>query len=150
MIFFLEGMRLQEIDRVLEQHAEEERQQKAYHIQSLKSSWEEATSLKKSLQSKQAPIDLERVGISAAQVFDGEDRTKDQRITAQKEQMRRWIQEQVAEKAYNRDADREEADTYANFLRSVDEIRASAEMEEKELKASIKADVNWHNSEVGK
>lgn len=91
-----------EIERYLAAAMEEENQMRRYQVDQMKLSWEENKRLKQQMQEeeKKNTIDFDHAncGASSALKFSGEDTNRTQRIQQQKDQMRRWIQEQIAEK----------------------------------------------------
>ena len=68
--------------------------------------------------------------VSSFQTFAGEDSLRGERISLQREQMRRWTQEQVSEKAINKYMENEERMQYAELLKTIDRVREESEQEE--------------------
>ena len=64
--------------------------------------------------------------------------------------MRRWVQEQMHEKAYQKKLDKEEDMAQAAIIRTVDNIREATEMEEQELSRFGRQSVLAQNAEVWK
>ena len=68
--------------------------------------------------------------ISSFQTFKGEDNLREERIKEQQEQMRRWTQEQVTERAINKYRENQERMQYAELLKTIDRVREESEYEE--------------------
>jgi len=140
-----------EIERYLAAADEEEKQMKAYQMEQIKRSWEETRESRKQQDTKrEAMIDFdnENCGTASALKFNGEDVSRIERIRLQKDQMRRWIQEQVAEKAQLKHLQKQDDMTYAEMIKAIDEIRAQTEREEKELRKYIQSSVREQNQEL--
>lgn len=60
--------------------------------------------------------------LSSFQRFSGEDVNREERTRLQKQQMKTWVQEQVAEKAYQKYQENEERMKYADLLKQIDEV----------------------------
>lgn len=147
----MERYRLQEIDKVIESHNEDERRQKILQTQQLKSSWEDAVVTKRNtLVEPEFVFDPSKTGLSAVQNFIGEDPQKRDRVKAQKEQIRRWVQEQVSEKANIRRQEYEEDMNYSYAIRNVDDIREALEREEFELRRAKQLEITKQNKELSK
>jgi hypothetical protein len=120
-------------------------------MQQLKGSWSDAVQNKREndhFQRTMPDYDPSRLSASSAQLLDGEDSGKISRRVAQSQQMRRWIQEQIAEKAYLKEMDREEEVKYAETLRVIGDMRDAAEREESDLRKSYLDRANRENKEV--
>lgn len=144
-------LRYQDIDRALESAAEEERRLRNMQMQQLKASWSDAAQRKREADYFQRTLpdyDPAKLSACSAQLLDGEDSGRLSRKLAQSQQMRRWIQEQIAEKAYAKELEREEEVKYAETLRLIGEMRDAAEREENELRKSYLDRANRENKEV--
>jgi DNA polymerase III alpha subunit (gram-positive type) len=139
-----------EIERILAQSMEEERKMKEYQMNQMRNDWDRAIQLKKTqaAEPKGPDFDNAQCGPSAALRFSGEDTNRFDRLKQQKDQMRRWIQEQVAEKAQLKHLQQEDEMSYAEMLKAIDEIRANTEREEKELRQFIQYSNKDYNREV--
>ncbi len=139
-----------EIERILAQAMDEERQMKEFQMTQIRSDWERAVQLKRSKDAEPRGVDFDNAncGPAAALKFSGEDTNRFDRIRLQKEQMRKWIQEQVAEKAQLKHLRHEEEMSYADMIKAIDEIRANTEREEKELRQYIQHSTKDYNREV--
>ena len=84
----------------MEAAAEEERQMQKYYKDELKKSWE--NSIENKHVDRVPEFQPEKFGPSSFQRFSGEDPNRQDRIRQQKAQMKRWVQEQAAEKAFDR------------------------------------------------
>lgn len=141
------GMQAAEIERMLAQASEEERQMREFQMSQIRESWEDARRHKELLASLPPPKDFdnENAGPASALCFSGEDSRREERTFLQKQQMRKWIQEQVAEKATLKHIQREEEMSYAEMLRAIDEIREQTEREEQALRKFIQDSVTQYN-----
>jgi hypothetical protein len=122
-----------------------------YQLSEIKKGWDVATKEKKERDRQElsnSNFDLSKCTTSSAQVFAGEDLNRANRLKSQKDQMRRWIQEQCAEKSSNKDNENDDNANYAIMLKAIDEIRDSADREEKEMKDYLKETVNAQNNDL--
>jgi hypothetical protein len=139
-----------EIERILAASMEEERQMKEFQMNEIKKSWEAANEWKRTKESEPLPpdFDLERSGPAAALRFVGEDPNRGQRIQMQHAQMQKWVQEQIAEKAYLKHLIKEEDMSYAEMIKAIDEVREATEREEREMRQYITDTVKQYNREL--
>ena len=137
-------IRAKEIDRVLEAAANEEVQMRKYQTQELKSSWEASINTQKPPKVKD--YEPRKFGPSSFQVFDGEDVLAEEREKVKKDQVRRWTQEQLAEKSSKKMQDIDDDFMHADMLKQIDVIRAQAEEDEKQMHRALKQQVTYENS----
>ena len=139
-------IRNMEIERVLEDTKLEEESMKKYLNDEVKSDWESAIAYKQSLKNEKEPeLDPLKAGVSAAQSFAGADPFRKDRVKRQKEQMRSWVFEQVAEKEAIKAATDKGDEAYSDMLRAVGEIRDAADTEEKEMTRFLNDTVREEN-----
>eukprot|EP00599_Poterioochromonas_sp_BG-1_P000339 CAMPEP_0173149274 /NCGR_PEP_ID=MMETSP1105-20130129/10229_1 /TAXON_ID=2985 /ORGANISM="Ochromonas sp., Strain BG-1" /LENGTH=327 /DNA_ID=CAMNT_0014064111 /DNA_START=213 /DNA_END=1196 /DNA_ORIENTATION=- len=140
-----------EIERILAEADEEEKQMKKFQMDQIKQSWE-LTLTQQKAQNKvlddRIDFDENNCGPAAALRFAGEDTFRADRHRQQKDQMRRWIQEQVAEKAQLRHLQKREEMNYADMIKAIDEIRLQTEEEEKRLRKYIDDSVKEQNRDL--
>jgi hypothetical protein len=140
-----------EIERILAEADEEERQMKKFQMTQIKESWASTLSQQRA-QTKElddrTDFDYENCGPAAALRFTGEDPLRVDRKRAQKEQMRQWVQEQLAEKAHMKHLAKREDLTYSEMIKAIDEIRLQTEQEEKALRKYINDSVKEQNREL--
>ena len=129
---------------MLEAAAEEERMLKQYTVNEVRRNWESAIEMKRNVVPETVPDPLVS-GASAAQNFAGNDPNKGERIRMQQEQMRRWVQEQVAEKAHLSQMDKESSKSYSDMLKAIEEIRDVAEKEEQDMRKYLMRSVKEQN-----
>jgi len=141
-------LRNEAIDRILESAMKEENQIRFQQMQELKRDWLALSERKKSEILGNDPIDLDSCGPGAAQKFAGEDRFCHERSRHQKEQMRRWIQEKLAENAYQEAKEKEATVNYASYIRTMDEILSASHAEEKEMQRKILRDTADYNNHI--
>jgi hypothetical protein len=127
-----ERVRQMEIESVLSQQSEEEKALRDYINNEVKKSWSESIEYKNSLVPEE-DLDPLLAGVSAAQNFAGADPYRKTRVKSQKDQMRIWIQQQVAEKSSINDEKQAETDSYSSMLKAIAEVRDAADKEEKEM-----------------
>lgn len=100
--FVVLGAQAMEIERILAASLDEEKRMKDFQMTQLKQSWAESAAKKQA--EKQQPatndFDPDNCGPSSLQCMNGEDRDRLERLKNQKDQMRTWIQQQIAEKNY--------------------------------------------------
>lgn len=140
-----------EIEKMLAYAAEEEKQIKDYQSREIRKQWEESIKYKKDqeeLAKKVKDIDFDKCGPSSLQSFAGEDPHMAERSRLQKEQMKRWVQEQVAEKNYLKKFEKNEDMSYAEMMKAIDAIRETTDKEEAEMKKYISRSVKLQNDEL--
>lgn len=143
----MEKLRYLEIDRVLEVQEEEQKNLRRYQMDEMKKSWDWSTHCKNNPPPEKS-FTVDEMGLSAAQKFNGEDLNFKTRSLAQKEQMRKWIQEQVAQKAFRNSLDLSEKESQLNMLKAIDTIRVQQEKEEDEMKKFLKLSVRDENKRL--
>jgi hypothetical protein len=129
---------------------EEERQMKEFQMNQLKQSWAD-TAARKQFEKSQAPVpdfNHDIAGPASLQKMSGEDVDRYERIKKQREQMKTWIQQQIAEKQYSKQLDMEENLNYAEMIKMIDEIREATDVEEKQMRKYITDTVKADNLEV--
>jgi hypothetical protein len=98
---------------------DEERHMREFQMNQLKSSWEDA--MRKRTAEREAPpgtdFDVQNCGPASLIVMKGEDLQGGERSKQAKEQMRVWIQQQIAEKAYMKGRDADENLNYADMIK---------------------------------
>jgi hypothetical protein len=146
----LERLRNQEIQRVLEAAERDQALMQHNHMQDLKRDWEGDIARKESERVNPLDYDVSNCGLASAQNFTGEDPAKEDRIKDQQDQMRRWIQEQLAEKAQKALDDKDEDRKFADMMNLINDIRLAAEKEEEELRKAQQKDVNAENDMLSK
>jgi len=147
----MDRFRLQEMDRIIETQNEWERNTKAIQIEEVKSSWDNAVSSKKTIADIREPaFNPEKTGISASQIFTGEDPSKSERVRAQKDQMKRWVQEQIAEKANAKKQLFDEDMGHSYAIKNIDGVREALEQEDYNLRHSRQLEITRQNKENGK
>lgn len=134
----LEKMKAQELNRIMEEAAEEERRLKEFTNDQLKRDWQATIAEKQAMKDKPEVIRGDENDISSFQRFSGEDNNRFDRIKQQQNQMRNWVQEQVAEKAIQKYSEQEERMQYAELLKTIDRVREESEQEEKAMSAMAK------------
>ena len=131
--------------------SDEERQIKDFQLSLLRKNWEDSIKYKKEqeeIAKKVKDIDFDKCGPSSLQNFTGEDPQAAERKRLQKDQMKKWVQEQVAEKNYLKKQEKDEDLSYAEMIKAVDVIRETTDKEEAELKRYISRSVKLQNDEV--
>lgn len=136
-----------EMERVLEAAAEEERMLREWTKSEVKRSWEQAIERKMNAVPEKT-LDPLHSGLSAAQNFAGNDPNKLERVRMQQAQMRRWVQEQVAEKAHMRQSETESSKSYADMLKAIEAIRDVSEKEEQDMRKYLMRSVREQNDEL--
>jgi hypothetical protein len=128
----VERVRQLEIDRILEETKQEEADMKKYLNEDVKKSWDDAVRFKEN-KYVEPDLDPANAGVSAAQTFAGADPYRKDRIRSQKEQMRKWVNEQVREKSANAKAKKEEELYFAELTNTIVNIQEEADAEEKAM-----------------
>ena len=129
---------------------EEERRMKEFQMNQMKASWADNAARKKieKAQPVTPDFDMEIAGAASLQRMSGEDIDRAERNKKQKETMKAWIQQQIAQKSYSKQLDVEEDLNYAEMVKMIDEIREATEKEEAEMRKYITDTVKAENLEV--
>merc|ERR1711991_218136 len=135
-------------NRIMEAAADEENRMRQFYNSELKKSWEDAIVQKRNAQVPK--IYGTEDSVSSFQRFSGEDPNRLERVRQQKIQMKTWVQEQVAEKAYQKYQENEERMKYADLLRQIDAVREESEQEEKMMGKMVRAQVVRENEAIRK
>ena len=125
---------------------------KDFQMRQLKQSWSDAANRKKNEKEQPPTLDIDAsiAGPASLQKMSGEDVGREERIRTQKEKMKTWIQDQIAEKQYIKQLDREDDLNYGEMVKAIDEIREATEKEEKEMRRYVTDHVKAENHEVKK
>jgi hypothetical protein len=145
----LERMRFQEVEKLLESVAEEEKKLRSYQSQELKASWDDAMKRKKEQSKiKDTIFDINQVGQAAAQSFVGEDVDRKSRLSEQKKQFAKWSTEKILETKQRFMDEKKEEESYHAMVQEVNNLRGQNEVEEKALRRAMLTDQNEKNEEV--
>lgn len=128
-----------EIQRVLDAAAKEEENMRRQSRNDVKSTWNEAIKFKNIMKSMPEP------DIEPAKPFAGEDLYHDERVQAQQDQMKRWIQEQLNEKAQIQSKQSYEEKKYYEMQQAILQLREQAEKDEFQMRNSIVREVKDQN-----
>jgi len=124
-------MRERHIATLIEQREAEEREMKRRELRDLKSTWDEQSLRPKNQVAKRGePINPYACGPAAVQDFRGEDEAAFDRMRLQKEQMRSWSTQQVAEKNARNQEEADAEARYAAYVKMLTERRGMMEQEE--------------------
>eukprot|EP00619_Florenciella_sp_RCC1007_P011720 CAMPEP_0205920698 /NCGR_PEP_ID=MMETSP1325-20131115/11607_1 /ASSEMBLY_ACC=CAM_ASM_000708 /TAXON_ID=236786 /ORGANISM="Florenciella sp., Strain RCC1007" /LENGTH=361 /DNA_ID=CAMNT_0053288411 /DNA_START=20 /DNA_END=1105 /DNA_ORIENTATION=+ len=127
----LQVQREQFINMMIEQREQEELETKRKEAAALKETWNEQLAAPKNQVAKMAdPVKPEECGLSALQRFNGEDRSKYSRQRLQKEQVKSWTKQQMAERQAKANEEVDEMKRYAQYLVMIGDRRAQLEAEE--------------------
>ena len=126
-------------------------------IEVLKSDWYHQANRKTRIEAdlnpklvKNQPIDPAQCGVAACQSFMGEDADFQRRKRMQAQQFRQWCELQIEEKKQLKQMEQDEDKQYAAFLKSLDEVRVSQEVEEATVAASRVIEVRDDNKFLAK
>ena len=137
-----------EIERLMADAEAEEKAMKAFQMEQIRAEWAKAAEFKKNQSDDTPDFDEGKAGPASAQVLAGADPFRADRLKAQQEQMRNWIQQQIAEKDYQKAHDKDDDVNYVEMLKAIDDIRGQAEQEEADMKRYIQASVREQNKEL--
>ena len=145
-----ERLRLEEMERFLNQNEKEEQQLKTSQMNQLKSAWNQHTKQKElqQLQYKQSKLNIINTSLSGAQPLAGEDDEKSSRLQAQKEQLKVWLAEQLEDKNNQKEHTRQYEERYDQMVKLLTEIREQDEIAELEFRRKLNIDVTNENHEV--
>lgn len=140
-----------QIDKLLASITEEEKELKKFQTDQLKLSWQESIKAKKERdlhEKNRVDFDRENCGPASALCFSGEDQGHSNRVHQQREQMRKWIFEQLSEKEQKKLLEREELLNDLEMIRIINELRDNMEQEEKELREFLRKENTEYNRQV--
>lgn len=147
----MDKLRAMEIERVLCAAQEEENMMRRYAMDVMKKNWDESLTQKQYDASIiEQPLKPDECGLSAVQRLAGEDRNRVNRVKQQKEQTRKWIQEQLDEKAYMLQQAKNENTSYAEMLKAINLYRDAADKDEQDMHNYLKNTINQENSKLAK
>ena len=109
----------------MEEAALDDKKVKIQQNQMLKASWSRALEDKSSL-APETDTDYSTCGVAAAQSFVGEDADRISRLRMQKEQLRKWVQDQMQEKDNLRATEADEDAQWAEYIRETTFLREEA------------------------
>lgn len=136
-----------ETERVLAASFEEEKLMRKFQMDEMKKSWGEEIHQRRVKSSfPETRLEPANCGMSAAQKFAGEDENKYSRSLQQKEQMRKWIQEQMNEKANISAKDKNDNVEYGNLIRAINIHRENQELEDQQMRKYSQQVINEENS----
>lgn len=146
------GLRALQVERILEQNAEEDRKLKLQQMQLLKEAWESNLRQKQldELKYKQDKLNMESTSLSSVVLLSGEDLDRKNRIESQREQMRQWINEQLAEQNSKKQQDKSYEDKYNEMQRMLYEIRTQDEKDEEEYRKNSRLQLLRENEQLAK
>lgn len=93
-------------------------------------------------------VDPESCGRSAAQAFVGEDPDRLARVKLQQNQMKRWIEEQLSEKAQLKAKEKEFEANYSQVVNTLDNLLQASHYEEQETRRQLLLETRMSNEEV--
>jgi RIB43A len=140
-------LRVLEIQRLLDGFTEEENRAKISVKMDLMKSWKQSLDVKKQTPPESAsyrPADLSLPPLT------GEDVYHDERVKAQQNQMKRWVQEHVDLKVHQRMVEKSQDDKYEEMMRAILDIREAAEREENDMRKYMSLSVKEQNDELAK
>jgi len=147
----LERQRIDEVERILEEAALEEKKMKQIMAQQLREDYlktrSEVSSGGRKIRSID-PVVPENCGASACQAFIGEDPNCKDRQRLQKAQMRRWVEQQVAEKEERKRKEKEEEYRYFQYIKMLDDCMGSDSGEKAELERRKQLELAQKNKEM--
>jgi len=129
----LEFLRTEEIGRVLAAAEEQEKDMRRYDQANVRKSWEDSIAFRSETRAKEAAesdTDYSKAGLASALNFAGCDPDRMNRLSKQKQQMRKWTAEQVNEKEFRKSLEREEDAGYFDLLKRIDETREQSERDQ--------------------
>lgn len=143
----MEKQRALEIDYLMETAAQEEMQMRKKYMEDVKRDWENARLHREECDRRDSEADL-NFSKSVLSKFGGEDVLRKERAKAQKEQLRRWTQEELDEKAYRRQQEQDRERAYADMIRVIEDIRAATEEEEEQMRKEYVHTISQSNKEI--
>lgn len=146
-IFDTSGLRSLEIQRLLDGFAEEEQRMLSEKKRELANAWKQSVATKKSVLPESSSYRPEELSLPP---LAGEDIYHDERVKAQQNQMRRWVQEQVDLKVHQQAVEKAREDKYVEMMRAIADIREAAEREEDEMRKYMTLSVKEQNEELAR
>jgi len=144
-----ERAKIDEVERILEEAALEEKRMKAVMSQQMREDWMNRQSVSTGRKTRVIdPVVPENCGASACQAFIGEDSNCKDRQRLQKAQMRRWIEEQIREKDEKKRKEKEEDDKYFQYIKFLDGALGDSSQEEAEAHRRQQIELARANKEL--
>ena len=144
----LERARNQEIEALLDKVAREEEELRRQKSAQMKYEWEAQIKEKQSLRKQSRESEIHSFKYDTPMEFTGDDILHDERVAQQRDQMRRWTEEDLADKERRRQQERDEDLAQAQLNIAIDEVRLQQQIEEDELKKEVTRKILAENSDV--
>ena len=144
----LERARNQEIEALLDKVAREEEELRRQKSAQMKYEWEAQIKEKQSLRKQSRESEIHSFKYDTPMEFTGDDILHGERVAQQRDQMRRWTEEDLADKERRRQQERDEDLAQAQLNIAIDEVRLQQQIEEDELKKEVTRKILAENSDV--
>jgi hypothetical protein len=143
-----ERARNAEIDAILEKVATDEEQMRRQKAAQMRAEWNAQIKEKEMLKKQGRQSEIDSFKNDTPMEFAGDDPLHAERVAQQREQIRRWTEEDLEDRAWRRQQEREEDMAQAQLNLTIDEMRLQQQEEEDRLKKEVTRKILSENNEV--
>lgn len=144
-----ERARNAEIDSILEKVARDEDELRRQKAAQMREEWDAQIKEKEYLRKQGRQNEIDSFQKDTPMEFAGDDPLHQERIAEQREQIRRWTEEDLADREWRRQREREEDMAQAQLNLTIDEMRLQQQEEEDRLKKEVTRKILLENNELG-
>lgn len=144
-----ERARNAEIEEMLQKIASDEEEMRRRKAAEMKYEWDAQIKEKKLLKKTTRENEIDSFKNDTPMTFAGDDPYYEDRIAQQREQIRRWTEEDLEYKEYTRQKEKEEDMAQAQLNLTIDEMLHQQQMEEDRLKKEVTRRILSENNELG-
>ena len=143
-----ERARNADIDAILEKVATDEEFLRRQKAAQMREEWNAQIQEKEFLRKKGRQSEIDSFKNDTPMEFAGDDPLHIDRVAQQREQIRRWTEEDLADREWRKQREREEDMAQAQLNLTIDEMRLQQQMEEDRLKKEVTRKILMENNEV--
>jgi hypothetical protein len=143
-----ERSRNAEIDVILEKVATDEEALRRQKAAQMRAEWNAQIQEKEFLRKQGRQSEIDSFQNDTPMEFAGDDPLHDERVTQQRDQIRRWTDEDLEEREWRRQRERDEDMAQAQLNLTIDEMRLQQQVEEDRLKKEVTRKILSENTEV--
>lgn len=144
-----ERARNAEIDEMLERVATEEEGLRKQKAAQMRAEWDAQMKEKERLRKQARQNEIDCFQNDTPMEFAGDDPLHGDRVAQQREQIRRWTDEDIADREWRRQCERDEDMAQAQLNITIDEMRLRQQEEEDRLKKEVTKKILSENNELG-
>jgi len=143
-----ERARNAEIEQILDSVARQEEELRKQKAAQMRDEWSAQVQEKDYLKKQSRQNEIHSFKNDTPMIFAGDDPLRDERLAQQREQTRRWTEEDMEDKAYRRRQEKEDNMAQAQLNLAIDQMRLLQAEEEDRLKRDITRKILEENSEL--